>query len=197
MMIDDHARIYREAYERFGESPRSLHWWDYPSLASRYKQLVADIDIKDKTILDAGCGMGDALPFLYMKADNFNYLGMDINQSFIEIAKKRYDGHRFEIGDPFFGKVKGKFDVVISSGVMNANIKNWKDVRQQMITSLFNLSGEALAFNMAGSFDPQKQDEVIAYADAAVVLDFCLGLTKRVILRHHYNKSDFTIVLFK
>jgi len=196
-MIDDHSQIYREAYERHGESPKSLQWWDYPSLASRYKQLVADLDIKDKTILDAGCGMGDALPFLYMKADNFSYLGLDTNPDFIKIAKKRYDGHRFELGDPFFGKIKGKFDIVISSGVMNAHTKDWMSERRQMIKSLFGLTGEVLAFNMAGSFTPEDNDKVIAYADTQVVLDYCLSLTSRVILRHHYNKSDFTIVMFK
>jgi SAM-dependent methyltransferase len=196
-MIDDHAQIYREAYEQHGESPKSLHWWDYPSLASRYKQLVADLDIKDKTILDAGCGMGDALPFLYMKADNFSYLGMDINPDFIEIAKKRYDGHRFEVGDPFFGKIKGNFDIVISSGVMNAHTENWLVERQQMISSLFKLTGEVLAFNMAGSFNPGPHDDVIAYADTQDIMDYCLSLTSRLILRHHYNKNDFTIVMFK
>ncbi len=196
-MIDNHEEIYREAYERHGQSPKALHWWDYPSLASRYKQIVADPDIKDKTILDAGCGMGDALPFLYMKADNFDYLGMDTNPDFIKVAKKRYDGHRFQVGDPFFGQVKGKFDVVISSGVMNANVHNWMDERRHMIGNLFNLTGEVLAFNMAGSFNPERDDEVIAYADTQEVLDFCLTLTSRLILRHHYNRSDFTLVLFK
>lgn len=196
-MIDDHSRIYRDAYAKFGESPKALHWWDYPSLANRYKQLVTDVDLSGRTILDAGCGMGDALPFLYMKADNFKYLGLDTNPDFIEIAKKRYDGHRFEVGDPFFGKLRGKFDVVISSGVMNAHTKNWVEERRQMIKNLWKLTDEVLAFNMAGSFNPETHDDVIAYADTQVILDYCLGLTSRVILRHHYNKSDFTLVLFK
>ena len=80
---------------------------------------------------------------------------------------------------------------------MNANTKNWMVERRQMIKNLFNLTGEVLAFNMAGCFEPSAPDEVIAYADTQVVLDFCLSLTSRVILRHHYNKNDFTIVMFK
>src|SRR5206468_1241171 len=113
-MIADHGQIYRDAFARYGESPKSLHWWDYPSMATRFRQLVLDLDIEGKTVLDAGCGMGDLLPFLYMKADNFRYLGVDVNPEFIEIARKRYEGHRFEVGDPFFGKVGRKFDVVIT-----------------------------------------------------------------------------------
>ena len=97
----------------------------------------------------------------------------------------------------YSGKVKGKFDVVISSGVMNAHTKDWMDERQQMIKNLFELTNETLAFNMAGSFNPGPHDHVIAYADTQEVLDYCLSLTSRLVLRHHYNKSDFTVVLFK
>jgi len=196
-MVEDHGQIYRDAFARYGESPQALHWWDYVSMATRFKQLVLDLDIKDKTILDAGCGTGDLLPFLYMKADNFKYLGMDVNPDFIDIAKKRYEGHQFLIGDPFFGKIGQKFDVVISSGVMNVYVKDWMQQRQQMIKSLFQLTNEVLAFNMAGSFNPESPDDVIAYADTQKVLDYCLNLTSRIILRHHYNKRDFTIVMFK
>lgn len=196
-MVEDHGQIYRDAHRRYGESPQALHWWDYISMATRFKQLVADLDIKDKTVLDAGCGMGDLLPFLYMKADNFKYVGMDINPDFIDIAKKRYEGHQFLVGDPFFGKIDKKFDVVISSGVMNVYVKDWMRERQQMIKSLFQLTSEVLAFNMAGSFEPEPPDNVIAYADTQEILDFCQQLTSRIILRHHYNKRDFTIVMFK
>lgn len=196
-MVEDHAQIYRDAFARYGESPKALHWWDYASLATRYKQLVADIDIEGKSVLDAGCGMGDVLPFLYMKADSFGYLGMDVNRDFIEIARKRYDGHRFEVGDPFFGKMRSRFDVVISSGVMNADTKDWMTERQQMIRNLFKLANHTLAFNMAGSFKPEPPEDVIAYADTAEILKFCTSLTSRIILRHHYNKRDFTVVMFK
>src|ERR1051326_8256459 len=118
--------LYQRALEAYGESPEALHWVDYPSMAVRFKHLVEDLSINGRSILDAGCGMGDLLPYLYAKADNFNYLGMDTNPGFIQIAKKRYGGHNFAAGDPFNGKLARRFDLVISSGVMNTNVKGWQ-----------------------------------------------------------------------
>ena len=191
----DVENIYESAYERYGESPKSLHWVNYASQAIRFKYLVADLDIENKSILDVGCGMGDLLPFLYAKADKFNYLGVDINKNFIEVAKKRYEGHSFKVADVFTEKVSGRYDTVISSGVMNQNIPNWLVVRKQMIKKLFELSSDVLAFNMAGSLKPIPPDPKIAYAEAGEILEFCQTLTPKVSLRSDYSSYDFTIVM--
>jgi SAM-dependent methyltransferase len=193
-MADD---IYRKAFDRYGQSPKSLHWVNYASQAVRFKHLVADLDLEDKTILDAGCGMGDILPFLYAKAEGFDYLGMDISEDFIKVAKKRYAGHKFKVGDPFFGKLRRRFDVVISSGVMNENIPDWLNVRKQMIASLYELTGGTLAFNMAGAFRCIPPDSKIAYANAQDILDYCLGLCPDTSLKTGYSPYDFTVVMNK
>lgn len=187
---------YEQSLTHYGPGPKALLWWDYRSMAIRFRELVKDIPVEGKSILDAGCGMGDVLPFLFAKSDNFNYLGIDKTNGFIDIAKKRYEGQRFQVGDPFKHPI-GMFDVVISSGVMNGNIKNWQAKRKKMITSLFDQTGEVLAFNMAGGLKPIKDDSLIAYADAQEIFEFCKTLSKRVILRTHYLEKDFTIVLFK
>ena len=165
-------------------------------MAIRFRELVKDVPVEGKSILDAGCGMGDLLPYLYAKSSNFKYLGVDKKPAFIEIAKKRYEGHDFKVGDPFKNKIE-MFDVVLSSGVMNGNVKNWLNKRRGMIANLFEQTGEVLAFNMAGGLKPIPDDPLIAYADPNVILEFCKTLTKRVILNTEYLDKDFTIVMFK
>lgn len=189
--------IYKEGLNAYGESPEALHWISYPSQAIRFKYLVKDLDIEGKTVLDAGCGMGDILPFLYARADKFKYLGVDKNKDFIKIANKRYSGHSFKVGDPFSGKFGGKYDVVLSSGVMNHNVDGWQKERQRMIAALFELTNDVLAFNMAGGFKPIASDPKIAYANTNDVLDFCLTLTSRVSLRTDYSGYDFTVVMHR
>jgi 2-polyprenyl-3-methyl-5-hydroxy-6-metoxy-1,4-benzoquinol methylase len=191
------AEIYQRGLEKYGESPQALHWVDYGSMAMRFKYLVKDLDIEGRRILDAGCGMGDLLPFLYTKADDFDYLGVDMNEGFINIAKKRYEPHRFAVGNPFDGKFKGNFDIVISSGVMNINVENWQTHRKTMIKNMFKLSRRTLAFNMAGGFKPARSDSLIAYADAADILEFCKSLTPKVSLKADYLPQDFTIVMHR
>jgi SAM-dependent methyltransferase len=191
-MADD---IYSSAFAKYGESPKSLHWVSYPSQAVRLKHIARATDLEGKTILDAGCGMGDLLPFIYAYTNSFHYLGMDINKSFIEVAKKRYVGHDFKAGDPFFGKMKSRFDVVLSSGVMNENIENWPVIRQQMISSLFNLCTETLVFNMAGNKKYMPADGKIAYAVIDDIYSFCKTLARTVSINDSYSHYDFTVVM--
>jgi len=187
---------YEKSLERFGPGPKALLWWDYRSMALRFRELVKDVPIEGKTILDAGCGMGDLLPYLYAESTNFKYLGVDKNKAFVEIAKKRYEGHDFKVGDPFNGRI-GMFDVVLSSGVMNGNTKNWLAKRKKMIASLFDQTGEVLAFNMAGGLRPIPNDSLIAYADAREIADFCQSLARKVVLKTDYLDKDFTVVMYK
>jgi len=64
--------IYKRGFEKHGESPKALHWVNYASQARRFKHLVAGLDFENKTMLDAGCGMCDILPFIYTRADVFD-----------------------------------------------------------------------------------------------------------------------------
>jgi SAM-dependent methyltransferase len=199
MWLFDFANLkedYDQSFARFGPGPKALLWWDYRSMAIRFRALVQAVPVEGKTIMDAGCGLGDLLPFLYAKSTNFKYLGVDRKQEFVDIAKQRYEGHEFKVGDPFNSRI-GMYDVVLSSGVMNGNVKNWLAKRKRMIANLFDQTGEVLAFNMAGSLKPMPSDSLIAYADANEILRFCKTLTKRSELNTGYLHNDFTIVMQK
>ena len=187
---------YEKALKLYGPGPKALLWWDYRSMAVRFRALVKDTPVQGKSILDAGCGMGDLLPFLYAKTTDFKYLGVDINKEFIKLAKRHYEGHRFEVGDPFNKRV-GNFDIIISSGVMNGNAPNWLAKRKKMIANLFSQTDEVLAFNMAGGLKPIPDDPLIAYADPNEIYNYCQSLTERVKLNTSYLDKDFTITMFK
>lgn len=196
-MDGSNGRGYKAAFEQHGESSKALHWTSYKSVAARYRQLVNDLELDNKSILDAGCGMGDLLPYIYAKTTNFQYLGVDITPEFINIAKRRYYGHEFQVADPFGGEFTKRFDVIVSSGVLNSNKPNWLEERKRMIRQLFELSNEAVSFNMAGGLMESSEAKNIAYANSADIFDFCSTLTSKLILRNHYHTRDFTIVMFK
>jgi len=190
------AGDYEDSFGRYGESPKALHWANYRVPAVRFRELVQDLPIEGKRILDAGCGMGDLLPFLYAKSPDFSYLGMDINADFIDIARRRYEGHEFKVGNPFNDDV-GKFDIVISSGVLNGNVENWMEKRKKAIKSLFDKSEVALAFNMSGSFKPIPNTPITAFADTLEIVDYCSKLTPKLIVRAHYTGRGFAIIMFR
>lgn len=199
MGILDFGRLkedYDDSLKQFGPGPKALLWWDYRSMAIRFRELVKNVDIEGKTVMDAGCGLGDLLPYLYAKTTNFRYFGIDKKKEFVEVAKRHYEGHDFKVGDPFNHRL-GMYGVVLTSGVMNGNVSDWLDKRKRMINTLFDQTGEVLAFNMAGSTRPIPHDSLIAYADANEILDFCKTLTKRSALNTGYLHNDFTIVMHK
>lgn len=69
-------------------------------------------------ILDVGCGPGNMLPYL----PEARYLGVDANESYIEVARKRY-GHRGEfICDRVSHqsvKDLGEFDIVLALALLH------------------------------------------------------------------------------
>lgn len=189
---------YQKSFAKHGESPEALQWANYRAAALRYRQLVKDVDTKGKTILDAGCGMGDLLPFLYAKDADFTYEGVDVTPEFIDIASKRYSGHSFHVANPFTD-LSTQYDIVLSSGVMNTNANNWFEARMSMVEKLWLLTKECLAFNMAGglgSIDDTTGGK-IAYADAQKVIEYCASLTPKIVARTHYHSKDFTITMFR
>lgn len=187
---------YTDKFNKHGESPKALLWKGYASAAQRYRVLLNDINLESKTVLDVGCGMGDLLPYIYAVSNNFLYLGVDMHREFIDVAKKRYEGHAFEVLDPFKQGLK-KHDVVIVCGALNSNEENWLQNRKDKIAKLFDLANEVLVFNMAGSFNDAKVTKNIAYANINEIMEFCTSLTSKIILKTNYHSKDFTIVMFK
>src|SRR4051812_34269584 len=120
---------YQDAFKLYGASPKSLQWYTYRSAALRFRELITDVPIENKSILDVGCGMGDLLPFLYAKSPDFRYLGVDVSEDFINIAKKRYEGHEFMVADPFKKDLGRTFDIVLLSGVLNIKVPNYVEER--------------------------------------------------------------------
>lgn len=195
--VNEDITDYNKGFNDHGESPKALQWTSYKSAAIRYRQLVNDLELGNKSILDAGCGMGDLLPYIYAKTANFQYLGVDVTPEFIDIAKKRYHGHEFQVADPFSDEFTERFDVVVSSGVLNANKPSWLEERKQRIQKLYVIADEVLAFNMAGGLAPLPEGKKVAYARALDILNFCISLTPKIIFKSHYHRKDFTIVMFK
>ncbi len=188
---------YSDSFSLHGESPKALRWNTYASAAVRFRHLTAGLDIEGRSILDVGCGMGDLLPYLCAKTLNFKYLGVDKQAEFIEIAQKRYEGYEFKTADIFDDGFSGTFDVIISSGVLNANKTGWWDERKKRLTKLFGMTKEALAFNMAGGIEDIPDDELIAYVKGKDLFDFCATLTPKIIFKSHYTDRDLTVILFK
>lgn len=188
---------YRSAYQRHGDSPKSLLWNSHKSADIRFKNLLADINIESKSILDIGCGLGDIIPYLNKKSLKFTYTGIDLLPDFVEKAKEKYPQHTFLAGD--YKQLMRPADIVLCSGALNSNIENVVEERKEAVELMFDYANEVLCFNMAGNF-PQpenREDYIVYYVNSLEFIQYLFSLTSNMIVRHHYDPLDFTAILFK
>ncbi|KKQ25340.1 MAG: Methyltransferase family protein [Candidatus Woesebacteria bacterium GW2011_GWA1_37_8] len=191
--------LYQDKFKKYGDDPKSLLWKRKGAAHQRFRQFWAEIDFNNKKVLDIGCGFGEFGIFLVKRYKNVNYTGIDIVPEFINVGKKKYPNLNLAVADYLTDKIKAKFDVVIASGVLNSNVSNNMKFREKAIAKMFSLTSDVLAFNMLGGHPQPKftNDSNVWYADSLEILNYCLSLTRRVILRANYNPHDFTIFMYK
>lgn len=209
--VEEKMKEYQEKYSEQKGSIKSLKWNSYASAATRYNQLISDLDFHKKTILDIGCGFGDIIPVIFSKTSAglyandqkeniFEYVGVDMVAEFIGEAKKRYPEFSFSWRDYFSNPMKKKFDIILCCGALNSNYEKVRSYRERAIKTMFENCNIATAFNMAGSVARSNvisKDAKIFYANPSEILTFCARLTEKIIFKKHYHKNEFTIVMFK
>lgn len=207
-MLKSHIKGYQKRFKKYGVDARALQWQSKNAQNIRLKELVVNIDFEGKSVLDVGCGFGDLIPYIEKKIKNlapyrtgagFEYTGCDLVPEFIEVAKNKFTHYKFLITNYFDNPLDRKFDIVVTSGTLNANIKNPYEYRKKAIRLMWVNANEVVAFNMAGGH-PQprnKKGNRVYYADLNKVVDFCKTLTTKIIIRKDYSPNDFTIILNK
>lgn len=194
--------IYKQKFKEFGVSPQALQWKSKGAAHQRFRQFWAEIDFDNKNVLDVGCGFGEMGNFLTKRYENVHYKGVDIMPEFIDNGKIIYPHLDLEQGD-FFGQPKAEvYDTVICSGALNSNFGTEEEnleFRKNAIKTMFDHTTNVVAFNMLGGHPApeNKSDSNIWYSDSMEILEYCMSLTRRIILRHHYHPTDFTIFMYK
>lgn len=190
---------YQKRFKKYGGHSKALKWEHAGAKHQRMRHLTGELNFAGKTVLDVGCGFGDVIWIIGKRTKNFDYTGVDIIPEFVETAKKRYPEHRFLVGDYFAKSLEEDFDIVLCSGALNSNVEDNIGWRKRAIATMWEHTKRALSFNMSGSH-PQpenKEGSQTWYADSLEILKYCLSLSRKVILLHHYHSTDFTVILFK
>lgn len=190
---------YQKNFQKFGVDPKALSWGSRGAAHQRFRQMWAEIDFNNKSVLDVGCGFGEMAKFLHKRYKNVNYTGVDIVPEFIKEAQGMHPYYSFETRDYFNNPIEEQFDVVMASGTLNSYLGN-KNIsfRKNAIKVMFEHSKKVCVFNMLGGHPAPATPEGsnVWYADSLEILDYCMSLTRRVILRANYHPTDFTIFMY-
>ena len=84
----DVISYYNQLLEKNKDGPQSVGWGSKKSQNIRFKVLAEIGNLKNKKILDYGCGLGDFYKFL-QKYKIGDYVGYDINGKMVKRAMKK------------------------------------------------------------------------------------------------------------
>lgn len=111
--------------------------WGAPGSQLENFQLVSKYIEKGETLLDYGCGIGDFIEHLLnVDKEPSNYLGVDINRNYIEIASDSYPDNKFKLIRSIDDIGDNKWDNICAIGVFTWYID--KEDFINIINKLYN-----------------------------------------------------------
>ena len=192
----DILKFYNKKLEEFGNDDfRSLYWGDKEGSSAklRYKQMFNHYDWSSKDVLEIGCGWGSFFDFGFISK---NYLGVDINENFIKIAKEKHPQKKWQsFNDTWYSPhLYGSFDVCISSGVAgNRGGPAWHPgIIKEYLSNMFNCAKTVLV-----NFPSNRSNirsEYVEYFSPEYILGEALNITYNTQIIHK-PQSDFLLIM--
>lgn len=150
---------YKADYEEYGYDPRAMAM---PSdrRTIRYEELIKNFTFyknKDEkfSLLDAGCGFGDLASYLdFIGCRNYQYIGIDVVDEFLEVAMRKYFSKsnisfdKFNIYEDELSRFE--YDYAVTSQVFNdrySDKENNMDIVVDSIGRLFQYAKKGVSFN--------------------------------------------------
>jgi cyclopropane fatty-acyl-phospholipid synthase-like methyltransferase len=112
-------KMNNDTYNQYSKNRKrseKVAWMNPGSQAENFR-LVSNHIKSGESVLDYGCGVGDFLSHLKRRKIQIgDYLGVDINPTFIELAKKKYVDNEFNLITKI-DQITGTYDKVCAIGV--------------------------------------------------------------------------------
>jgi len=172
-----------------------LGWKDIESQQIRFKALAGIANLGGCSILDAGCGYGDLLPYLSALYDDITYIGIE---QIPELLKTAAAKHR---ASPTTTFVYGNFikymlpavDYVFASGSLNYQATD-ADFIFKAIDKLYAACNYGFAFNLLSYIVPNGL--LVAY-NSNEIISYCRSKCAEVKLVNNYDPGDFTVYMYR
>lgn len=107
----------------FFSDPKVVGWDTKKNQNLRFSRALKYLNLKNKKILDVGCGAGDFLNFCKKNKILLKYTGIDINDKFIFYLKNKFKKNRFVNLSFLNMTAKKKYDHILFFGIFNLKMK--------------------------------------------------------------------------
>jgi SAM-dependent methyltransferase len=187
---------YRNLFLKHRSGPE-VGQWSAEGQQFRFEKLIQIANLKDRSVLDLGCGIGDLYPFLVERFGRVDYTGIDIVPELVAAAVQRHPDARFLCRDLLSDDIDETFNYVLINGMFNNAVPDCTAFLKEMINVAFRHCSIGLGFNFITTY-VNRHDAEMAYHDPLEILDFCLKtLTHNVMLHHHYERCDVAVFVYR
>jgi len=185
----DQKTFYQNNYDSFGTSACGVAWDSQHSQKRRFSAIASCLgDVKNDTLVDAGCGFGDF--YLYLKEKNNlprTYTGMDLCEPMVKEAQVR-TGCKIVQRD-ILRQTIPVADWYVASGSMNLLTRF---ETQLFIQRCFEKSRKGFVFNL---LQGKEREGTYNYWLPHEIIKLCRPLAAKVQIKEGYLDGDFTVVL--
>ncbi len=198
----EYAEYYLNNLSKFSDY-RALGWETHEAQIKRFEVLLKNVNLKNKSLLDIGCGLGDLYGFIKSFNLPVSYLGVDIMPEMIKKAKEKHQGAVFINEDILNPKKTEKifpeksFDVVYSSGTFNLKTATSEALLREAMIVFKELASEKIVFNLLSTCSENKEDTYCYYDPKKI--DNMLRLLKfnkdKIHIIQDYLPNDFTVII--
>ncbi|WP_324171550.1 class I SAM-dependent methyltransferase [Sulfurimonas sp.] len=188
----DNKKFYKSAINIHGTSPKGVNWNSKKSQNIRFKMILQMLpqNLKDSTVVDAGCGFGDFYTYALKHHKEFTYIGIDSLSDMYSIASEK-TGCEILIADICIDAVPDA-TYYICSGAMNV-LKRFET--HLFIRKCFEASKKGFVFNILHGNKKSKTYNYFTKQDIQSIAND-LGV-KKVIFVDGYLDADITVGFFK
>jgi len=203
----DTLKRYNRRLEKFGYDPMSLGWDNKENQFVRFNAALDLVDVSGADVLDLGCGFGDFLAAIRARGQKpKSYIGIDINDKLIEVARNVYPDTVFETHNLLTTPYNRKHDFVFMNGVLNFNLKNNGldnyEYAMDFIRKAWDVCKKGLVVDMLSTHlaDNYPPEDIVFYYSPEKIFEFSQSLTHDVVLKHDYRpipQKEFMLFLKK
>jgi len=188
----DNEKFYTSAINMHGVTPKGVNWNSKNSQEIRFKMILQMLpfNLKEFSIVDAGCGFGDFYTYALKKKKEFTYIGIDALSDMYSIASEK-TGCEILVADICTEDIP-KASYYVCSGAMNT-LERFET--HLFIRKCYEASKKGFIFNILHG---DKKSQTYNYFTTAQIHEIANDLkVKKVILRDDYLDADITVGFFK
>ena len=198
---------YESCFSKYGDNHKGLDWPNEEDVFKRFNVMLEIINFatvnKKVSLLDFGCGTAHLLEYINKNnIQNIEYNGLDISETFINTAKKKFPEKQFYCLDLYSDYEKlPMFDFIILNGVFtikrDLTFEEMWEHFTKTITMLYEKANKGIAFNVMSKIVDWERDDLF-HVSFDTMAQFLSGkLTRNFVFRNDYGLYEYTTYVLK